>query len=196
MTLCHYLLMTMEMWPVWSPTPVHMIVDKRSAVKWSPAHAEAIQTGNGGRCGVMATKLSNPRILYFPQSLTHPPIPAVIHTYSNAHTHIHGSNLPRLLVLYPPEVRVWYQPICSNHPHNPSSHSSTTPDPHSSFLLLPNMCHDEATTTPKHCGECWTGSLKRGSGRRVRWTKKREGERVKESSLDSSFEHLNDFRHR
>lgn len=92
MTLCRYLLTTIEeVSAAWSPTWVHMIVDKRrssGAVKWSPAHAEAIETGNGGRCGVMASKLSNLRILYFPQSFTHPPVPAV--TRARTHTHMYA----------------------------------------------------------------------------------------------------------
>ena len=132
--LCHYLLLMIETSAVWTPTCVHMIVGNRgnsSAVKWSPAHAEAIETGNGGRCGVMASKLSNLRILYFPQSLTHPPIPAVTHK----HTHTRPTNPSPPRPPAPPslEWRVWYQPICSNHPRNPNSLSSTTPDPRSSF---------------------------------------------------------------
>lgn len=77
--------------------------------------------------------------------LTHPLL--LSHTYTRMHTR---PNPPRLPVLYPLEVRVWYQPICSNHPRNLNSLTSTTPDPRSSFLFLPSVCHSGATTTPKH----------------------------------------------
>lgn len=195
MTLCQYLLMTIEeVSAAWSPTWVHMIVDKRrssGAVKWSPAHAEAIETGNGGRCGVMASKLSNLRILYFPQSFTHPPVPAVTRalTHTHVHTHdcTHGSNPLRLPVLHPPGVKVWYQPICSNHPHNPNSYSCTTPDPLSSFSYL--VCATvEGQPRQNTLHRALDQHSQKGSGRRVKWAKKRKTADMK-SCLDSSMIH-------
>ena len=53
------------------------------AVKWSTAHAEAIETGNGGRRGVTASKFSNLRILYSPQFLAHP---GLCHKHTQADT--------------------------------------------------------------------------------------------------------------
>lgn len=88
------------------------------AVKWSPAHAEAIDTGNGGRCRVMASKLSKLRILYFPQCRHHPPAPAF--------TQIHTSQPTS-----PPGP--WRLECDIN--QSVATTSSTTPDPHGSFLF-------------------------------------------------------------
>lgn len=65
-----------------------MIADKgrhSSAVKWSPAHAEAIETGNGGRCGVMASNSAIGGLFYFPQSVTQPAAAADKQPYTPSH---------------------------------------------------------------------------------------------------------------
>lgn len=114
-------------------------VDKSGSggVKWSPAHAEAIETGNGGRCGVMASKLSNLRILYFPQFLTHPPSSRFTLTHTHTQECTPFQYCRTFWTFIPWGVSVWYQPICSNQPHNPNSGTSTTPGPRSSSPLIP-----------------------------------------------------------
>lgn len=164
MTPCHYLPMMTETSTDRAPTCVLMIVNDRrngGAVKWSPAHAEAIETGNGGRWGVTASKLSNVRILYFPQSLTHPPSPAVKHTRTHKCTQAHQA----CPLLYPLEVRVWYQPICSNHPRNPDALTSTSPYPRSSFLFpYPACATAERQPHQTHALKPSTGAAHRKEG--------------------------------
>lgn len=72
-----------------------------------------------------------------------PPTRSCCQSFSHTNAETQTRTQPqRLQVLYPPEVRVWYQPICFSHPRNPSSHSHTTPDPSCSYWVC-------ATTTPK-----------------------------------------------
>lgn len=185
MTLCHYLLMMIETSGVRTPTCARMAVDEgrtSSAVKWSPAHAEAIETGNGGRCGVTAFTLSNLRILYFPQSLTHPPR-SCCHTHTHEWTNVQAHKPSP--VLYPLEVRVWYQPICSNHPCNPNSLTSTTPDPRSSFPRFPTrgVCHRHSDGTHQNTlRRALEQHSQRGSERRVKWAEGREAADMKSCS--------------
>lgn len=157
-TPCHSLLMMIATSTVWTPPHesawLWTTEETAGAVKWSPAPAEAIETGNGGQCGVMTSKLSNLRISYFPQSLSHP------HSHIHTHRCTHVQAPPRLPFLYPLEVRVWYQPICSNHLRNPNSHTSTSPNPRSSFLFPPSVCHHIHNKT--HCSEHGNGARREG----------------------------------
>lgn len=127
-----------------------------------------------------------PTILYSPtRSCCH----TCAHTHTHVHTHdcTHGSNPLRLPVLHPPGVKVWYQPICSNHPHNPNSYSCTTPDPLSSFSYL--VCATvEGQPRQNTLHRALDQHSQKGSGRRVKWAKKRKTADMK-SCLDSSMIH-------
>lgn len=100
-------------------------------------------------------------------------------SFCQTHTHTYP-NPPCFPVLYPPEVRVWYQPICSNRPRNPNSLTSTTPDPRGAYPLLSNVSHSGAAATLQH----WAPDQHshRGSDRRVKWVSEWEAAEMKSCS--------------
>lgn len=80
--------------------------------------------------------------LTIPRPPTHSCCQCLSHTNTDTQTHTQPQ---RLQVLYPLEVRVWYQPICFSHPHNPNSHNHTTLGSSCSYCVY-------AITTPKTDG--------------------------------------------
>lgn len=90
-------------------------------------------------------------VFFFPPTIAYSPS----HSCGcQTHTHQHIQPNPlRFLVFYPPEVRVWYQPICSNRPRNPNSPTSTSsPTPVLAEFLFPASTQRE----PHRCTESRT----------------------------------------
>lgn len=179
MTLCHYLLMMIETSTVWTPTCVHMIVDNRrnsGAVKWSRLTLRQLRQEMGVDVGSRRPNSAIGGFCIFPQSFTRPPALAVTHT----HTHmLTRPSPPRLAVFYPLEVRVWYQPICSNHPRNPNGLAQRHPRS-SQLLPAPIQCAPQRSDshTKTRRGE----RSQRGSDRRVKWAEEREAADIESCS--------------
>lgn len=118
--------------------------EKKTAVLWNGAQLTLRQLRQEMGVGVGSWR---PNSAIWGFCISHNPLC----THPLLLSHTHTPNAPHLLVFYPLEVRVWYQPICFNHPHNPNTGlTSTTPEPHSCFPFLPSVCHRRATATPKH----------------------------------------------
>lgn len=162
-----------------------MIVDKRrnsGAVKWSPAHAEAIETGNGGRRGVMASQLSSLRIFYFFLFPTIPYSPSRSCCQTHIHTHIQTHHTSRSFIPWRWECDINQSvPIT---PVTPTVPPAPPPNPRSAFLLLPSLHRSGEAAVPPQ----WALVLhsQGGSERRVKWVAEREAAEVK-SCLGSSL---------
>lgn len=110
-------------------------------------------------------------------TITYPPTLSCCHTQTHTGTNAHPPHLP---VLYPPEVKAWYQPICFNHPHNLSSHSHHQPP----SLPVPAQCVPQwnHSHTKTDCSNTRKGDWVEG----VKWAEKRIAVEMK-SCLDSTL---------